>query len=83
MIEKHVSDEKLKYTILAFLYEIVKMFAKSLDSWKKVSILSKVGDTDNSHYTNSIRILINCQSDKSLFFNLLSDHVNWLAKGKS
>lgn len=40
------TEEKLKFTILAFLNEIVGLYSKSLECWKQVSLVNKVGEPD-------------------------------------
>ena len=63
-VETRISDNQaLKYTILAFLTEIVNLYSKSLSNWRNVAELTK-GSKDTTPYSNSIRILINSQKDK-------------------
>jgi len=69
----------LKFTILAFLNEIVNQYSNSLSNWRNVAELN-VGGSDESPFQHSIRILINSQKDKNLFFNLLSEHIVWICK---
>lgn len=75
-------DAALKKMILAFLYEIIEDFAKALDYWRDY-VFSKASEQDQTPYKVAIRILINSQSNKPLFFDLLVRHVEWLSNGIS
>ena len=72
-------DHALRYTILAFLNEIVNEYSKSLNNWRNVAELKKTSN-DETPYSNAVRILINSQRDTQEFFKLFSEHIKWLAK---
>ena len=75
-------DPSLKKMILAYLYEIIEDYSKSLEHWKDyVSI--KHAEGNQIPYKVAIRILINSQQNKSLFFELLLKHVEWISQGIS
>lgn len=75
-------DVTLKKMILAFLYEIIEDYAKALDYWRDY-VFSKASEQDQTPFKVAIRILINSQSNKPLFFDLLVRHVEWLSHGMS
>lgn len=72
----------LKKMILAFLYEIIEDYSKALDYWKDY-VFSKASENDQTPFKVAIRILINSQSNKPLFFELLVKHSEWLSQGIS
>ena len=76
------TDVNLKKVILAYLFEIIENYAKALDYWKDYVIV-KHAEQEQIPFKVAIRILINSQSDKPLFFELLAKHLSWLAQGIS
>ena len=66
--------------VLAYLYEIISDFSKALDHWKDY-VAIKHAEGEQTPYKVATRILINCQDNKSQFFELLIKHVEWFSQG--
>lgn len=63
------------------MYEITQEYSKALELWKDYVTSRPVQDNDQTPFREAIKILINSQSDKPIFFDLLKKHVQWMARG--
>lgn len=76
-------DHTDKKKILGYMSEITQDYGKALDYWKDYVTTRPPSDNDQTPFREAIKILINSQSDKPVFFELLRKHVQWMSRGLS
>ena len=81
IIERDVTDEKLRNVLLAYMAELAENYSASLEYWRKI-FLSPGSKDSKTASQYAVNILIRSAKRKDVFFDLFTMHISWIAGSK-